>query len=191
MFEEEKFRDKYRIKSLRLKDWNYSSEGAYFITICTKDRECFFGNIENAEMTLNNVGKIAKEYWQEIPQHFPCVVLDEFIIMPNHVHGIIFIYHSDISTNVAVETKNLLSLQYRQQNKLCGTSRTIGSIIRGFKIGVTKWINNNTHLLNIWQKNFYDHIIRDEKSLNNIRQYIIDNSLNWENDKNKTENLYY
>ncbi len=83
------YRNKYRIDSTRLKGWDYSSPGYYFITICTKDRECFFGEIIKEKMYLSEIGEIAHRYWAEIPNHFNNVVLDEFVIMPNHVHGII------------------------------------------------------------------------------------------------------
>ncbi len=191
--EQDKFRAKYRTKSMRLDSWDYSLDGAYFITICTKNRECVFGDVKNDEMLLNEIGEIAKTCWEEIPQHFPYVVLDAFVIMPNHVHAVLFIDHDVISTPVSVETKDLLSLRgehNRLLKKLRGTSKTIGSIIRGFKIGVTKWVNCNTNVSNIWQTNYYDHIVRNEAELNRIRHYIIDNPLNWEKDKNDLRNLY-
>ena len=85
----EKFLDKYRVESIRLKNWDYSSPGYYFVTICTKDREFYFGNIKNNKMILSDMGKIAQQYWLQIPAHFPHIMLDEFIIMPNHLHGIL------------------------------------------------------------------------------------------------------
>ena len=87
----DKFQNKYRISSARLQSWDYGWNAAYFITICTANRECYFGNIVDAKMELTEIGEIAKKYWQEIPWHFPFVKLDEFIIMPNHTHGIIII----------------------------------------------------------------------------------------------------
>ncbi len=179
------FKNKYRIESIRLKDWDYSDEGYYFVTICTKDREHYFGEIFNDQMILNEIGEIAYECWYEIPKHFPFVQLDEFIVMPNHVHGIIIIDHENqCETNPStVETKNLLSLP-ECKTVTHGTSKTIGSIIRGLKIGVTKWINDNTNLKNIWQSNYYDRIIRDEKELFNVRKYIQDNPLKWNEDIN-------
>ncbi|WP_422091031.1 transposase [Tenacibaculum ovolyticum] len=87
----DKFKNKYRISSTRLQNWDYGSNGAYFITICTKNREHYFGKIKNKEMQLTEVGKLAETYWMEIPEHFPFVTLGNFVIMPNHMHGILII----------------------------------------------------------------------------------------------------
>lgn len=86
-----KFRNKYRIKSARCHNWDYSSNAAYFVTICTQNREHFFGKIVNQKMILSEIGKIADKFWYEIPNHFPYIKLDAFIVMPNHIHGIIII----------------------------------------------------------------------------------------------------
>ena len=91
----EKFRDKYRIPSSRLQNWDYSWNAPYFVTICTAKRECYFGDIVNREMHLSDIGKIAQKFWLEIPNHFPFVILDAFVVMPNHVHGIIIIDKPD------------------------------------------------------------------------------------------------
>ncbi len=200
-------------RTIRLKGYDYSQAGLYFITICVKDRKCLFGEIFGAdvvwvknfqppqEMILNAAGKIADEYWLDIPKHFPNVVLHEHIIMPNHVHGIIEL--KNIGTNnpgQSVGIQNFESL--RQSRNKSGTSQnklvpkqnefqkmiphSIGSIIRGYKIGVTKWFRNNTVGIqnfesqqSIWKRNFYEHIIRDEKSFQQISKYIINNPLNW------------
>jgi putative transposase len=87
----EKFKNKYRIPSARLQNWDYGWNASYFLTICTQNRQCFFGDITNAEMELSEIGEIAHKYWNEIPAHFPFVKLDAFVVMPNHVHGIIII----------------------------------------------------------------------------------------------------
>ena len=162
----------------RLKEYDYSLNGEYFVTVCAKNRECLFGKIIEGKMRLSDIGKIAQRCWQEIPIHFPDAELDEFIIMPNHIHGIIV-----VGNNAAVGNKNFCSLQW-QTKWACSLS----SIIRGFKIGVTKWCRNNA--TQIWQKSYYDHIIRNENSLNKIREYIKNNPLKWENDRNNTENLW-
>lgn len=182
----ESFQNRYRIKSTRLEGWDYSSDGYYFVTICVKDRECFFGDVVNEKMVLNKMGKIAEKFWLEIPQHFPFVVLDEFVVMPNHLHGIVAIENNDFS----VETQNFASLQSQgYKNKFGPQSNNLASIIRGFKIGVTKYANQNDILFQ-WQPRFYDHIIRNEESLNRIREYIIYNPLEWNEDRNNLENLY-
>jgi REP element-mobilizing transposase RayT len=130
-------------------------------------------------MILNEYGKIVQRCWLEIPQHFPNVRLDEFIIMPNHIHGIIVI-------NNDVGVQNFEPLQNKYQKII---PRSIGSIVRGFKIGVTKWFRENTNIYTVWQRNYYEHIIRNEKELNEIRKYIINNPLKWELDIENTENL--
>jgi REP element-mobilizing transposase RayT len=167
-------------KPNRLKDYDYSQDGYYFVTLCTKNRENFFGKIKNGKMILNKYGDIAKKCWLEIPEHFSHVILDEFIIMPNHVHGILII------KNKTVGNKNFCSQEIPWQTKL---SKSLSSIIRGFKIGVTKYFcEKNNHDFQ-WQKSFYDHIIRNEESLFKIREYIQNNPLKWELGKDRNHLL--
>ncbi|NOX38685.1 MAG: hypothetical protein GXO78_14235 [Calditrichaeota bacterium] len=171
--------DKHHRRSIRLKGYDYSQPGAYFITICTHDRQWLFGHIVNGKMKLNALGKIAHQCWLAIPDHFPRTRLDEFVIMPNHVHGIIWIVDDPNRENVVVKNvgaKNVSPLRPR------GTSRTIGSIVRGFKIGVTKWARQHTNVYHVWQRNYYEHIIRNDNELNRIREYIINNPLIWARD---------
>jgi REP element-mobilizing transposase RayT len=166
-------------KPNRLKNYDYSDSGWYFITICTKDRQEYFGDIIGNKIILNNYGISAKHCWFKIPKHFPNVELDEFQIMPNHVHGIIIICNIN-----SVGNKNFCSLQNKNipwQTKL---SKSLSSIIRGFKIGVTEYCHNNNLKIFAWQKSFYDHIIRNEYSLFRIRKYIKDNPTNWNEDRN-------
>lgn len=187
-----KFNNFYRIESCRLNNWDYSSPGAYYLTIVTHNRENLFGEIENNKMVLNDAGKIVYKCWMNIPEHFPHVMLDEMIIMPNHLHGIIFIIEKEIINNQnivethCVETQNFASLQIPNSlgNQFGPQSRNLGSIIRGFKIGVTKWYREQGINQKIWQPRFYDHIIRYEAELKNIRQYIINNPLKWNDDCN-------
>ena len=188
-------------RSIRLHGYDYSQPGIYFITLCTYNRECLFGEILNGEMRLNEFGKIANQCWLEIPNHFPQTQLDEYIIMPDHIHGIIvlndFVGVQNVGTkNVGakivgakiVGAKNFspLPMPTPEQNitPFRSPSKTIGSIIRGFKIGVTKWFRQNTDIYVVWQRNFYEHIIRNEDELNRIRQYIIDNPKKWKTDEN-------
>jgi len=203
----------------RLKDYDYSQDGAYFVTICVKNREELFGDVHNGKVDLNEYGKIVKKFWHEIPDHFPNMVLDEFVVMPNHVHGILIIVNS-------VGNKNFCSLQNRniylnktngdngnkdfcflQKNKgnkdFCSLqknkdipwqkkiSRSVSSVIRGFKIGVTKYFRKQNNFEFQWQKSFYDHIIRNENSLFKIRKYIQNNPLKWhlEKDRNHLLNI--
>ena len=218
-----KYKDKYRSESIRLKSWDYRWNAYYFVTICTKNREHFFGCIETDEMNLSEVGEFAVECWLEIPVHFPFVKLGEFIVMPNHVHGIIQIekqhvetqdfasqvkktddeifgsMYSDIDneskdrnsrkTNSVInkETQDFASLpnqNYRQKtlNKFGPQSKNLGSVVRGFKIGVTKRARSIGQEFS-WQPRFHDHIIRDEESYHRISEYIQWNPRNWKTDK--------
>ncbi|MDR3196736.1 MAG: hypothetical protein LBU34_02605 [Planctomycetaceae bacterium] len=170
-------------RSIRLKGYNYSLRGLYFITICCQDNVCCFGKIENDKMILNNTGKITNQCWLEIPRHFLNVELHEYVVMPNHIHGIIELVGTKnfslkiISSELGVNNDNVGAKNFSPLRPH-GTSRTIGSIIRGFKIGVTKQLGAS-----IWQRNYYEHIIRNEQSYQNISQYITTNPVNWQNDK--------
>ena len=180
-----KYKNKYRIKSIRLIGWDYGGDGGYFVTICAKDRRHFFGEIKRKRMILFGIGKIAKKFWYEIPDHFSFVILDEFCVMPNHLHGILFIKK--------VETQNLASVQDKQdfaplktvnlqkknyKNKFGPQSKNLSSIIRGFKAGVKKYATMNK-IEFFWQPRFYDRIIRNEEELSRIRKYIFENHLKW------------
>ncbi len=187
-------RDKHHRRSLRLSGYDYSQNGAYFVTVCTQNRECLFGKIENGEMRLNDTGRMVCQCWQDIPLHFPNVLNDGFVVMPNHFHGILFIVGAIVGAkNVSpLQAKNVSPLQGQRTD---GTSKTIGSIVRGFKIGVTKWMRNDYPGKNVWQRNYFEHIIRDDDDLNRIRKYIVENPAKWEIDRenphagNKTMHL--
>jgi len=189
-----KFRNKYRIQSTRLQHWDYGWNASYFVTICTANRECWFGNIVDDEMKLSEIGAKADEYWLAIPEHFPFVKLDVHVIMPNHVHGIIVIDKTDDGRNNDnndnhfmgrnVETQNFASLQPPQppKNKFGPQSQNLASIIRGYKTGVTQCARNN-NIDFAWQSRFHDHIIRDNESYQRIKKSIINNPKNWGKDK--------
>lgn len=165
-------------RSMRLPAYDYSRPGYYFVTVCIHDRKRnFFGDINNFTMVLNKFGAMAQRCWHEIPQHFPYVQLDTCIVMPNHIHGVIRICDHPVSVG-----SNDYSPQQMKFNRPCGTSKTIGSIIRSFKIGVTKLVRQQIPDAVVWQRNYYEHIIRDEKSLFFIRNYIRDNPLKWDSD---------
>ena len=205
-----KFKGIYRPESTRLKGWDYSSAGYYFITICTKNREPFFGDVKGDDIHLNPVGEIANMYWSEIPSHFTNTTLDEFIIMPNHVHGIIVIKDTSVETqhvaspqgHVASPQGHVASPQGHaasppHHTQKSNTNREFGplqpgslsTIIRSYKSAVTRWARKNGYNDFAWQTRFYDHIIRDETSLQSICQYICDNPLKWAQDENNPENL--
>jgi len=233
-------------RSIRLKGYDYAQEGLYFITICCQHRAHLFGEIENGKMILNDAGEIANQCWQQIPDHFPNVILHEHIIMPNHIHGIIelksvganhFSPENDVAPENDMGPENDAGNQYTanganqfspendvgsendpgnqysangaigdspendagNQNSTNGAnensanranvdsplrspSMTIGSVIRGYKIGVTKWFRVNTDVQTVWQRNYYEHIIRDEQSYQNISEYIKNNPAKWHGD---------
>ena len=198
----EKYQNKYRIQSARLQNWDYGSNAAYFITICTQNREHYFGEIENNKMQLSEIGKMANKYWFEIPEHFPFVKLDAFVVMPNHIHGIIVIDKPNNDENIdvtvtatataIVETQNFASLppspplppppQSPSKNKFGPQSKNLASIIRGYKIGVTKNAKKINPLWQ-WQARYYDHIIKNDMAYQNIKEYIINNPKKWNDDK--------
>lgn len=180
----EKFKGKYKVASTRLPDWNYAESGYYFITICTKDRVHFFGKIEKGEMYVSEIGKIVRKFWMEIPRHFPFVILDEFVVMPNHIHGIVII-NNDETCNVETLQCNVSTNNYNYYSEISPKERSLSTIIRSYKSICTKIINKtlDTEYFS-WQPRFYDHIIRNESALEKIRQYIIDNPKNWDKDEN-------
>lgn len=156
-------------KKNRLKGYDYSEERWYFITICTFNRKEIFGQVKRKNMFLNKYGEIAKAIWSEIPKHFENVELDEFIIMPNHIHGIIM--HRPVGTGHALSSNNKLSI-----------------IIGSFKSAVTRQINQSKGKVFKWQRSFYDHIIRTTDSLQSIRQYIAKNPRTWNDDEHNIKN---
>ncbi|HBI17622.1 MAG TPA: hypothetical protein DDY52_05800 [Candidatus Moranbacteria bacterium] len=182
-----KFKDKYKIESSRLKGYDYSQNGVYFITICLKDRKHSFGKIVNEKMILGEIGKITQKFWQEIPNHFPFVTLDEYQIMPDHLHGIIEISCNQINT---VETQHCCVSKSNTFYQI--KSGSLPVIIRSFKSIVTKTVNINFSNLKFnWQSGFYDRIIRNEIELNKIREYIQNNPKMWrENEENIIENIF-
>jgi REP element-mobilizing transposase RayT len=199
----EKFRGKYRIPSTRAQWWDYSRNGIYYITFCTKDRRFYFGNILNHTMILSDIGIMARQFWSEIPSHFPNVLLDEFVIMPNHIHGIILIRNdagggntrNDGGTDVFVQTLHATSLQQPSQPPqpppppknqiMSGISPSPGSlpvVIRSYKSALTKYCNEKKWIFG-WQPRYHDHIIRDVGELQRIRKYIMENPEKWKNDE--------
>jgi len=168
-------------QSIRLPYFDYSQPGYYFITICTKNRECLLGNIINNKIKLSEIGKIVKQCWLDMPKHYPNVELDEFIVMPNHLHGIII-----INDPINKYRRGGVTPPLPMENKI-----PLGKIVAYFKYQSTKQINKLTHAPGqmIWQRNYYEHIIRNEKKLERIRYYIGNNPYNWQTDRNNPENL--
>ncbi|MBD3311050.1 MAG: transposase [Candidatus Magasanikbacteria bacterium] len=194
------YKGKYRVDTFRLRGWDYSSNGYYFITICVKDRKEVFGGVVNGVMVLNKVGLIAHNFWLEIPNHFCHVFLDEFVIMPDHVHGIILIdgghdsgvamqrRHNNHNSAMQRRHNNEIPLQHYNQtqknqymSKISPKPGSIPTIIRSYKSICTRTINKlNGGAVNFsWQSLYHDHVIRDKFALNQIRKYIRENPINW------------
>ena len=162
------YKNKYRISTTRLKTHDYGSKGLYFITIVTKNRRCFFGKITKTKagrrLIPTVIGRIAIEFWRAIPQHYPFVELDEFIVMPNHIHGILYLNNPEKTD--------------WQPNTFGRQSRNIPAIIRGFKSSLKRYANQNDICFE-WHPRYHDIVIRNKKSLENIRKYIRNNPSHW------------
>jgi putative transposase len=174
----DKYQNKYRIKTTRLQSWDYGANAPYFVTICTANRKHFFGQVLNGEMQLSEIGRMAESFWLAIPEHFPFVQLDAFVIMPNHVHGIIVINKDD---RYCKDTKSCVST-VSTKNQFGPQSKNLASIVRGFKIGVKKYAT--MHQIEFaWQSLYHDHIIRNDIAYQRIHNYILNNPAKWGEDK--------
>ena len=169
------YQNKYRSNSIRLKEWDYSNLGWYYTTICTNGKKCYFGNVVDGKMELNKLGKIVTQEWLRIGELRQGVELDE---LPNHLHGIIVITNDHIKNNV--ETHGHASLQLKDSVIV---QQNLSNIVRGFKGAVTVKIRSTLNKQFSWQPRFYEHIIRNKKSLFQIRKYMLLNSIKWEYDK--------
>lgn len=211
---------KHNRRSIRLKGYNYAQSGLYFITLCCQHRAHLFGEIRQDEMILNEAGHVVDACWKAIPEHFPHAVLHAYVVMPDHMHGIIELnegVNNSFPKNVGAENlppttvtvvtvecpdwmnddspprmndgvspaENIPPPPLPTNDRAKGISprqspsRTIGSIIRGFKIGVTKWMRQHTNVHDVWQRNYYEHIIRNELSYHAISEYIRNNPAKW------------
>ncbi|MBT3278945.1 MAG: hypothetical protein HN909_05780 [Phycisphaerales bacterium] len=168
-------------RSIRRRGQDYARAGAYFITLCAENRKSIFGQIRQETMQLYPLGHAAVQCWETIPSHFPHVRLDSFVVMPNHLHGILFL---DDSCQEPPLPPNVPPV-WPPETKT--PSRTIGSIVRGFKIGVTKWAKQHTSIQAIWQRDYFDRVLRDQEELVRARNYIANNPLQWAIDKDNPE----
>jgi putative transposase len=163
-------------RSIRLKGYDYAQPGGYFVTIVTNQRECLFGEIIDKEMRLNPYGRVVEECWGSICEHFQNVELGAFIVMPNHIHGIIFIRGA-----------GEIGARHASPLPSHGTSpRSLGTIVGSFKSAVTRRLGREFRKANIWQRNYYEHVIRNETEWDKIHRYIESNPAKWESDQ---ENL--
>ncbi len=167
--------DRHHRRSVRLKGYDYAQPGAYFVTVCTRDRECLFGEIVDGEVLLNLVGVAVRDEWLRTAQLRDNVALDAFVIMPNHFHGIVVI------TEGRGTARRAPTEQFGRP-----VAHSIPTIMRAFKSATTKRTNEirNNPGTPVWQRNYYEHVIRNETELNAIRQYILGNPANWQTDEN-------
>lgn len=175
---------KHHRRSIRLKGYDYAHAGAYFVTLVTRGRECIFGEIVDGEMRANPLGEIAAYYWQELPRHFALVTMDAFVVMPNHAHGIIMIAADSTGEASAAQVSDTSRRSSADASPLrpIGTqSGSLGAVVQNFKSVTTRKINQRraTPGAPVWQRNYYERIIRDEAELNRIRRYIVENPLRW------------
>jgi len=172
-------------RSIRLPEFDYSQPGAYFVTIVTHDRQPLFGQINDGEISLTEVGAMVAQAWIAIPEHFPNVELSAFVVMPNHIHGIIsIIYEPETTSNVAA--RHAVPSQIIKTEKFGKpVSCSLPTIIRSFKSATTRTFHMYAGYSekNLWQRNFYEHVIRNEQDYQAIIEYILANPMNWEKDK--------
>jgi putative transposase len=176
-------RERHRRRSIRLKNYDYSKDGSYFVTICSHNHECIFGRISNGTMQLNTSGKIVKNCWDDLPNHYLNIKLDVFVTMPDHVHGIIFI-ENDPDHGVGAGFK--LAPTKKSKPKRHG----LPEIVRAFKTFSARRINEIRNTLGqpVWQRSFIDRIIRNQSELTRVRRYILNNPLKWHLAKENRKN---
>ena len=174
--------NKHHRRSVRIKGYDYTQPGVYYITICTEARQCIFGEVIDGQMQLNLLGHLARTCWLEIPNHFPRFQLDTFVIMPDHVHGLLAIVDN---TPVKTQQRRLPTPEKLGQP----VRGSIPTAIRSYKSAVTRFIHKfcETTEVPVWQDGFYESIIRDEESLNCKRQYITNNPQRWGENPEKLE----
>ncbi len=228
-------------RSIRLPNFDYTQSGAYFITVCTKNRQRFFGSVEHGVMHPSDCGHKVNQVWYDLPSRFPWITIDAFQIMPDHIHGIIWIHrpvdgmapthvirrgeshsplrgesHSPLNVNANPEPPSSENVDNNadtvaspkndderdpkrgewdskigEQNiergewdspLQCGTSKTVGSVVRGLKIPVTQWARQSMGIHDVWQRNYFERIIRSQQALESIRRYIVNNPAHWRAD---------
>lgn len=202
--------EKHHRRSIRLKGYDYTREGAYYFTICCHQRRCLLGEIKDGAMHLNLVGATVKAVWDSLPRHFPLIELDAFVVMPNHVHGIILITDNPGNCNLNRNYNRTLDCRgeafvpgcnntppeflYTNASPFPGCNNTspprgtesgsIGAILQNFKSVATRRVNRITRNSGtLWQRNYHEEIIRNEKAYENIRRYIVENPLSWDEDE--------
>jgi REP element-mobilizing transposase RayT len=175
--------DLHHRRSIRLHNYDYSQAGAYFFTLCTQNRECLFGTVVEDTVRLNDVGRMVQEIWRALPDYYPGVELDNFVVMPNHIHGIVLL--NDVGARFIAPNNG----QGTENKGAINRAPAVGEIIRAFKARCTRGINQLRGLqgASIWQRNYYEHVIRNESSFHEIREYIVNNPARWAMDRENPE----
>ena len=182
-------------RSIRLKGYDYSQPGAYFVTLVSKNRECIFGRVEQNHIRHNEISELVVNCWLSISDHFDNTELDEFVLMPNHLHGIIFIHEGlgkgEASPEGSSNWTAILPGDASLQQPIGTQSGSLSAIIQNFKSISTRKVNRLCFEPGnkIWQRNYYERIMRNERELNATREYVRDNPLNWELDKENPTNM--
>jgi putative transposase len=170
--------EKHHRRSIRLTGYDYKQSGAYFVTIVTRNRSCLFGEISDGEMVLSHTGRISQVSWIGLSSRFPGVLMDSFVVMPNHIHGIIIIGAQIIAPDSVPHNHRGIA-----QEGAMNRAPTLGEIVRAYKAASTRLIRQTANADFAWQRNYHEHIIRSDESLNHIRQYILENPSRWAMDR--------
>lgn len=185
--------DRHHRRSIRLRGYDYALPGAYFVTIVTQGRECLFGNVVNGEMRLNDAGRMVERWWLELARKFPTVALDAFVVMPNHIHGIIAIVGADLRVRPA-DLRVRPDAEGTQDHRGTHAGVPLPKIIQWFKTMITneyiRHVKNHAWTRfrgRLWQRNYHEHIIRTDRLWDKIRRYILENPARWQED---TENPF-
>lgn len=178
---------KHHRRSIRLKDYDYAQEGWYFVTIIVQNRECIFGQVNENKVKLNEIGRIVDYHWEHLSKHFSFIELDEYVTMPNHIHGIVHIVramHSEANDEKSGNKydKNASPIRPWPNGTKPGS---LSAIVQNYKAITSRKINRirKTQGQRLWQRNFWEHIVRTERDLNRIREYIRKNPAKWDEDK--------
>jgi len=178
----------HRRRSIRLRDFDYTRKGAYFVTVCVQHRECLFGNVEDSRMAFNDAGEMVRSIWEELPERFPNLVLDQSMVMPNHFHGILFLTDSFPVGASLVGALNRADRTCRAATNRAGTrpAPTLGEIVGAFKaLSTVEYVRAVNHQNwppfpgRLWQRNYFERVIRNDDELHQAREYIAANPAKW------------
>lgn len=184
--------ERHRRRSIRLKGYDYAQPGAYFVTIVTQGRVCPFGNVVNGEMRLNGFGRIVEWTWHDLPNHVAGIVPDAFVVMPNHVHGVVVLTDTVVVVRAGSGLVGASSGLVGAGSEPAPTRRhSLPEIIRQFKTFSARRINQYRQVqgVPVWQRNYYEHLVRDDEAMDRIREYIVNNPLQWEMDRENPNRL--